>query len=193
MPAGRKRQRPLPDITPRQTETKVELSKSETDELNAAYTELTSAQLTAARLESSGIRDRSIIASQVGVDPQIISAWRRKSSYKKIIDINIKLIDKVSRETRESSAKMIISMCYANIINKISDSEYLNGMDIRDSLELITKLTKEIRLDLMVNADSTPKEDELAELQRRRNELPSETKPDLGKNIIQYPSRQINE
>lgn len=147
-----------------------QLSSVDNEDLNYAYSQLTPQQIQAARFESFGISDRQLIANKVGVSPATISGWRKNDYYKKVIKVNVTIIENYGRKFRADVARQIIAPVYMELASRTNDPTQLIKMNTKDLLEILTKMTKEIRLDTIIASDNEG-ENDLVDLQRRRNAL----------------------
>jgi hypothetical protein len=139
--------------------------------LDIAYGVLSPQQINAARMEAAGITDRSLIAAQVSVTPQCITQWRTNEHYREVVKINVAIIDQAGRNFRVDCAKQIIAPAYAELMIRMGDKGKRERLDIKEILEVVTKLSKEVRSDTIVATDDNEEDNELRDLQRRRQFL----------------------
>ena len=145
----------------------------EAEDLREIYSDLSPQQINAARLESTGLIDRSIIASQVSVTPATISSWRKNPKYQQLVNLNIAIIERISREQRVSIAKLVLAPIAAELIKRVNDPKITEFMPIRDLVDIYTKMNKENRLDSTFANDKS-EDNDLIDLQKRRNYLAAE-------------------
>jgi hypothetical protein len=163
----------------------------EDENLRLIYSELSPAQINAARLESMGMIDRQLIASQCGVTPETITSWRSNPRYKQLVGLNLSIIDRLSRDSRISSVKQIIAPAFAELSKRMSDNNELKAMSTKDLILIITKMSNEIRMDTTVAVDDQS-ENDLVDLQRRRAYLQAEQQQEINRlkdngKIIELP------
>jgi len=166
-------------------------SFEEDESLRLIYSELSPSQVTAARLESIGTIDRQLIASQCGVDPQTITTWRKDEKYKKLVALNLSIIDRLSRDSRIAAVKQIIAPAFAELSKRMSDPKEISTTSTKDLIFIITSMNKEIRLDSNFATDKDSDND-LVDLQRRRSHLQAEQQAEMQRlkdsnKIIEFP------
>ena len=188
------RKRPEPEQKAPLASEIVELTDQEQEELNNSLAILTPEQYKAACLEAAGFTNRSMIAEKIGVSINTISSWRTNIDYQKAITLNVTIIDRMSRETRVKYDALIMTPVYAELIKRVNDPNELKLCSLKDLLEIVSKISRELRLDTMVAGDSGDDSD-LADLQKRRKLIQAKQGMALesiktNTNIIQFPDRQ---
>jgi hypothetical protein len=172
------------------------LNEIENLELNEAYNNLSQPQLIAARMESSGIRDRGIIAQHCNVNPVTITNWRNDPFYNKIIELNTKILERINKKFREDNVKVIIAPGYAEIIRRVHDIDYIKNVDLKVLIDLLSKLNRETRMDSFIpTGDDKSKAEDLIDLQNRRR-LMIENKKEkdtmqVDARIIEFPKQAV--
>lgn len=168
------------------------LSEIENKELNEAYENLSQPQLVAARMESSGIKDRGIIAQHCNVTTTTITNWRNDPFYNKIIEINSKILDRINRKFREDNVKVIIAPVYAEIIRRVHDIEYIKSVPLKELIDLLSKLNRETRMDSFIpTGDDKSHAEDLIDLQNRRRLMIEHRKDPMqvDARIIEFPKQ----
>ena len=173
------------------------LSSKEEDVFNDLYEKLSPSQVKAAQLESTGTTDLRLIASHVEVTTRTISNWRNDEDYKKLISLQVAIIDRISREQRIAFAKQIVAPALAELMKRMSDPKEIKVMATKDLVTMIEKINKEIRMDSTVATDNSENSNEIAELQRRRKHLLAEQAVQVEKlknnnNILEFPKQVVS-
>lgn len=195
-PIKKKRPEPSLPIEPSKLpEDQVELTESEQDELNFIYGQLNSKQIMAARYEASGIRDRSLIASQLSVGPQAITDWRKDPNYQKLVRIKVGFIETMGIEFRLDCVRQITAPLYAELMKRMQDPEVLKNLSVKEIVDVLTKMGKEQRED-QVFAKDTSSDNELEQLRQARNFMLAAQKQAIenisaNPNIIEMPRQGI--
>jgi hypothetical protein len=171
------RQRPEESVVPATTDKK-EISKlerriavltaEENQKLNRLYNILEPLQIEVARMEASGISDRSIIANKVGRTPSCINAWRSNPYYKKLVQLNLAIFDRINREMRTNMMKSLLEPVLAELQNKIGKKGELEKLGPEDLLDMLIKIGKEVRADDSNSELGNVAEEDLVDLQKRR-------------------------
>ena len=148
------------------------LNEVENTALNEAYAKLSPEQLIAARLESSGITDRSVLGKHAGVEPITITIWRRNPYYRGVVKVNTFILEKINRTFREKQVKQILMPIYSELIKRVNDPTILSILPIKELRDIITSMHRELRLEQMIPIkDELGDGNELEILQKRRNKL----------------------
>lgn len=195
MPRERKRQAQHDTVVVEPEEVKEKLTEIENDELNQCLAYLKPNQLKSAMLEASGT-SKQLIAAQLGLSPQTITSWKNDINYRKVIDINLALLDRQGREFRVKQVKNIIAPAYIELAKRMNDPVELANMEVMDIAKILKIMTNEIRMDLNEAADSGSEYSELTDLQKRRNHIyamQNSAIDDLesNSNIIQLPIKKV--
>lgn len=171
------------------------LSPEQQVELEIAYSELSPEQINCARLESTGISDRQTLATQFGKDVGTITSWRNNSNYQKIVKINLLYIQKVTREFRVDCSRQIIRNLSAEMIQRTNDPSRLAVMDTKDIADMLVKFNKEVRIDCDDGLPTGDFENDIMDLQRRRQLLAKQQieieRLKNNSNIVELPESAI--
>ena len=168
------------------------LTQGESDDLSFAIANLKPLQIKAAMLESSGT-SRTLISEQLGIAVVTLNVWNQNEYYKKIIMINSTVLERQGRDFRIKQVKQIIAPAYVELIKRMRDPAKLAVMETKDIVDLITKMSREIRSELVITTKEDAEEgSELADLQRRRTHLAALKNQAIeslehDSNIIQFP------
>jgi len=173
-----------------------QFTSKEEETLTKLFDVLTAQQIEAARLESTGATFQNIGAA-IGITPKTITAWHQNKNYIEARNLFLFIINKTGLQFRLNLQKMILAPVYVELTRRLHDPENpIKNYDIKQLLEIIRIIGKEIRLDT-ASGGFNEDDDELKDLQERKERRQkfshakqAEAIDDLksDKNIINFPS-----